>query len=82
MLQATPGLIGVDILSAVGLAQSTVSGHLRILKAAGVTAGEIDGPRVCYALNAAALGPLVDFLCSFTPPPEDARCLPAATVTE
>mgnify|MGYP006160863253 CR=1 FL=1 len=57
LLQATPGCIGGEIVGAVGLAQSTVSEHLRILKAAGVITGEIDGPRVCYALNPAALRP-------------------------
>ncbi|PKQ06516.1 MAG: transcriptional regulator, partial [Alphaproteobacteria bacterium HGW-Alphaproteobacteria-10] len=34
LLLATPGCIGGDIVEAVGLAQSTVSEHLRILKAA------------------------------------------------
>ncbi len=33
LLQATPGCIGGEIVGAVGLAQSTVSEHLRILKA-------------------------------------------------
>lgn len=51
LLLATPGCIGGDIVGAVGLAQSTVSEHLRILKAAGAIRGEIDGPRICYALN-------------------------------
>jgi ArsR family transcriptional regulator len=38
----------VDILP---LAQSTVSQHLKILKAAGLIRGEVDGPRICYCLN-------------------------------
>jgi ArsR family transcriptional regulator len=50
--------IGGDIVDEIGLAQSTVSEHLRILKAAGVIAGEIERPRVCYSLNPAALRPL------------------------
>ena len=33
LLLATPGCIGGDIVDAVSLAQSTVSKHLRILKA-------------------------------------------------
>lgn len=76
LLQATPGCIGGEIVQAVGLAQSTVSEHLRILKAAGVIAGEIDGPRICYALNPAALAPLAEFIASLTPAPEGACCLP------
>lgn len=58
LLARTPGCIGGDIVDAVGLAQSTVSEHLRILKDAGVIAGRIDLPRVCYSLCPDALGPL------------------------
>lgn len=76
LLQATPGCIGGDIVDAVGLAQSTVSEHLRILKSAGVISGEIDGPRVCYALNPPALAPLADFILGLTPPPSGACCIP------
>jgi ArsR family transcriptional regulator, arsenate/arsenite/antimonite-responsive transcriptional repressor len=54
--------IGCDIVDEVGLAQSTVSEHLRILKAAGIITGEIDRPRVCYSLNPSALEPLRQFL--------------------
>ena len=81
LLQATPGCIGGDIVDAVGLAQSTVSEHLRILKAAGIISGEIDGPRVCYALTPDALGPLAAFIASLTPPPGDACCVPAQKET-
>ena len=76
LLQATPGCIGGDIVGAVGLAQSTVSEHLRILKSAGVITGEIDGPRVCYALNPASLAPLADLIMGLTPLPEGACCIP------
>ncbi len=68
LLLATPGCIGGDIVEAVGLAQSTVSEHLRILKAAGVITGEISGPRTCYALNPAALEPLGRFIGALAPP--------------
>jgi ArsR family transcriptional regulator, arsenate/arsenite/antimonite-responsive transcriptional repressor len=78
LLQATPGCIGGDIVEAVGLAQSTVSEHLRILKAAGLITGEIDGPRVCYALNPSALAPLADLVTALTPPPGGACCVPEA----
>lgn len=44
---------GGDLVPRLGLAQSTVSEHLRILKAAGLIEGETDGPRVCYCLNQA-----------------------------
>jgi ArsR family transcriptional regulator len=76
LLLATPGCIGGDIVDAVGLAQSTVSEHLRILKAAGVITGEISGPRVCYALNPEALSLLVEFLAALKSPDIDACCIP------
>lgn len=40
-----------DIVSQLPLAQSTVSEHLRILKAAGLILGEVDGTRVCYCID-------------------------------
>lgn len=62
LLTEKQSCIGCDIVDEVGLAQSTVSEHLRILKAAGVITGEIEHPRVCYSLNSARLIPLADFL--------------------
>jgi ArsR family transcriptional regulator len=54
--------IGCDIVEEIGLAASTTSEHLRILKAAGVIIGEITPPRVCYSLNPASVAPLSEFL--------------------
>lgn len=54
--------IGCDIVDEVGLAQSTVSEHLRILKAAGVICGQIEHPRICYSLTPDGLEPLADLL--------------------
>jgi len=54
--------IGGDIVDVVGLAQSTVSEHLRILKASGIIIGEITRPRVCYSLNPERLTHFKDFL--------------------
>ena len=54
--------IGCDIVDKIGLAQSTTSEHLRILKAAGIISGEIDPPTVCYSLNAETVKPLLKFL--------------------
>lgn len=61
-LLARPGCIGGDIVGEVGLAQSTVSEHLRILKEAGLVRGEIVRPHICYALDAAAIAPLTQLL--------------------
>lgn len=54
--------IGCDIVEEIGLAASTTSEHLRILKEAGLIIGEIARPRVCYSLNPAAVAPLRRFL--------------------
>lgn len=60
--------IGCDLVEETGLAASTTSEHLRILKAAGIITGEIERPRVCYSLNPTALLPLQAFLNSITSP--------------
>ena len=64
-------------MNAVGLAQSTVSEHLSILKAAGVITGVIDGPGVCYELDPIALPPLTTFIVGLASPVGDICCLPA-----
>ena len=76
--------IGCDIVDEVGLAQSTVSEHLRILKSAGVITGEIERPRVCYSLNPDRLLPLLGLLNAVfekTAPggPVGSTCCPSTT---
>lgn len=44
-----------EIVDELPLAQSTVSQHLKKLKAAGLIRGEVDGPRVCYCVEPAAI---------------------------
>ncbi len=78
LLLATPGCIGGDIVGAVGLAQSTVSEHLRILKSAGIITGEIAGPRVCYALSPGVLADLAAFIETLVLPSGERCCTPTA----
>jgi ArsR family transcriptional regulator len=40
-----------EIVEFTTLAQSTVSQHLKVLREAGLIAGEVDGPATCYCLN-------------------------------
>lgn len=47
-----------DIVDELPLAQSTVSQHLKMLKGAGLIRGDVDGPRVCYCVEPAALARL------------------------
>ncbi len=62
VLLSRPGCIGGDIVDEVGLAQSTVSEHLRILKDSGLVVGQIERPRICYSLDPAALAPLLGLI--------------------
>lgn len=44
-----------EIVDELPLAQSTVSQHLKQLKEAGLIRGSVDGPRVCYCVEPAAV---------------------------
>ena len=44
-----------EVVEVVGLAQSTVSQHLKVLREAGLISGTPDGQRSCYCLKAGAL---------------------------
>ncbi len=76
-LLSRPGCIGGDIVDEVGLAQSTVSEHLRILKASGLVVGTIERPRICYSLDPGALVPLhmlIELIEARGPDSADAPC--------
>lgn len=62
LLYEKQACIGCDIVDDLGIAQSTTSEHLRILKETGVVVGRIEHPRVCYSLHPQALAPLRQFL--------------------
>lgn len=51
-----------EIVDQLPLAQSTVSQHLKILKEAGLIMGQIDGPKVCYCINATRLKELKELI--------------------
>lgn len=53
-----------ELVEQMPLAQSTVSQHLKILKAAGLIQGEIDGLKVCYCVNPAGLARLKELVAS------------------
>ena len=44
-----------DLVDRLPLAQATVSQHLKALKETGWIKGTVDGPRVCYCVNAKAI---------------------------
>ncbi len=53
-----------EIVDQLPLAQSTVSQHLKILKQSGLIQGEVDGPKVCYCINATRLQELKRLIAS------------------
>jgi ArsR family transcriptional regulator len=76
MLLERQTCVGCDVVEHIGLAQSTTSQHLQILKAAGIILGEIERPRVCYSLNPRAvdlLKTLVDAISTHTTIQADRR---------
>lgn len=65
-LLATRACVCGDLVEELGLAQATVSQHLKELKQLGLIKGEISGKRVCYCIDAEAwqrqMGVLLQFL--------------------
>ena len=55
LLVQREGCIVGDLVGELPLAQSTVSQHLKQLKAAGLIRGDVDGPRVCYCIEPGAV---------------------------
>jgi DNA-binding transcriptional ArsR family regulator len=54
-----------DIVDEIGLAQPTISQHLKELKSIGLIKGEIDGKKVCYCINLKKWMQIQDLLNSF-----------------
>ena len=50
-LLKTNSCIGGDLVTELGLAQATISQHLRELKNLGIIRGDIEGNSVCYCIN-------------------------------
>lgn len=48
------------IVDVMGLAQSTVSQHLKALKAAGLIKGEISGTAICYCIDSERCSALIE----------------------
>ncbi|MEX2621007.1 MAG: metalloregulator ArsR/SmtB family transcription factor [Egibacteraceae bacterium] len=65
LLEARPDCITGELVEELGVAQSTVSGHMRILRDAGLVQGVFDGPRTRYCVNPAGLEALQRAVASF-----------------
>lgn len=58
ILAAQATCITGDVVIELGLAQSTVSEHLRVLRQANLVQGEIEGPRTHYCISSDGLAAL------------------------
>ena len=56
-----------EIVATTPLAQSTVSQHLKVLREAGLVAGEVEGPATCYCLNTEGIRWLKEQIESWLP---------------
>ena len=63
-----------DIVGEIGLAQATVSQHLKELKQAGLIKGDIDGRKVCYCIDNSKWDIVKDLLFQFFDQKQDASC--------
>jgi DNA-binding transcriptional ArsR family regulator len=54
-----------DVVGALGLAQPSVSKHLRVLRNVGLVRARRDGRRILYRADATALKPLHDWTSTF-----------------
>ena len=62
-----PVCITGDVVEFTSLAQSTVSQHLKVLREAGLIAGEVEGPATCYCINADGVQFLKDEISKWMP---------------
>jgi ArsR family transcriptional regulator len=58
LLLARESCVCGELVELLPVAQSTVSQHLKIMKEAGLIQGEVDGPKICYCVDAAGLAKL------------------------
>ena len=54
-----------DLVDEIGLAQATISQHLKELKSIGLLEGEVDGKSMCYCINVKRWEELQEQLNSF-----------------
>ena len=63
-----------DIVGEIGLAQATVTQHLKELKQAGLIKGDIDGRSVCYCIDSTKWDIVKDLLFQFFDQKQDTSC--------
>jgi DNA-binding transcriptional ArsR family regulator len=63
-----------DIVDEIGLAQATVSQHLKELKQAGLIKGDIEGRSICYCIDHAKWEIVKDVLFQFFDQEQNTSC--------
>lgn len=63
-----------EIVNEIGLAQPTISLHLKELKNVGLVQGTISGKNVCYCINREKIGFLQDALKALQPADPSSTC--------
>ena len=61
----TESCICGELVDEIGLAQPTISQHLRELKSVGLIKGNIDGTKVCYCINSEVWSDIQGLLSKF-----------------
>jgi len=64
-LSSQKGCICNDLVAEIGLAQPTISQHLKELKHMGLIRGEIEGKKICYCIDQQKWGELQELMNSF-----------------
>ena len=62
---ASESCICGEIVSEIGLAQATISQHLKALKKVGIIQGNISGTKTCYCINDKRWTEIQEILASF-----------------
>lgn len=64
-ISKSEGCICNDIVNSIGLAQATISQHLKELKSVGLIQGDIEGNSICYCINPVRWSEIQDMLVQF-----------------
>lgn len=68
------GCICNDIVAELGLAQPTVSQHLKELKSVGIIKGNIEGKAICYCIDQEILNKISGFFLKMNSKIEAKKC--------
>lgn len=64
-ISKTSDCICTNLVDEIGLAQATISQHLKELKSIGIIKGSISGKRVCYCIDTKRWSEIQQYLNSF-----------------